>query len=452
MSEVKRIIKIIAGSDVRSKNMTKNSIIMLISKGITILIGFFLLPLTVGYVDSETYGIWVTISSMAAWLSIFDIGLGNGLKNKFVEFRAKEDNFQVQKYVSTTYAMLCFIFVPLLCIFLIINPFINWETILNVHTEENLHLVFAIVIGYFSLNFIFSTINTILIADQKPGDSSIRTVIQQVCILLTIIVLTNITDGSLVKLCIALCVIPLLIIIAFNITLFFGRYYNIRPRLHSVDFSLLNGLLKLSLKFFYLQSVALILFQLTNFLIIHYFSASDVTLYNVAYRYFTMPTGFFAAISTPIWAAVAEALTLRDNTWVCKSLKKYTYVLGLFVAGELLMLLLAQPIYHIWMGDKISEIPFLVSFLCMLSACITMSTNVYVNALCGAGYLKLQMFFCVLSPILFIALCVLFIKYMGLGVWSILLSNLLANVYGVIVAPIQCYLVFFKNKGGILIR
>lgn len=442
-------IRSFLGQDERSKNVNKNSVVMFVCKGATMLISFFLLPLTIGYVDGETYGIWVTISSIAAWMSVFDIGMGNGFKNKFVECRAKGDNEMAKKYVSTTYAMLSFIFIPLLILFLIINPFINWNSILNVDTVEDLHLVFAIVVSYYSLNFILSTINTVLIADQRPGDSSVRMVIQQLCLLITIIVLTKTTSGSLINLCLALCAVPLVIITLFNITLFSGRYKNIRPSIKSIEFPLVKDLLNLSLKFFYLQIVGLVLFQLTNFIIIHYYSANDVTLYNVAHKYFTLPNGFFVAVSTPIWAAVADALAKQDYTWIRASLKRYTYILLLFVLGEVLMLIIAQPVYKIWMGSTIGHIPFLISLLCMLSASVTMSTNVYVSALCGAGYLKLQMLFCLVSPIVFIALCLLFIKVLHWGVWCILVANLLANVYGVLVAPLQCYQVFYKMKGGL---
>ena len=449
MGSILEKAKRLLGQDSRSRNVNKNSIIILICKAILMVVNFVLLPVTVGFVDSATYGVWVTISSIVAWMSIFDLGMGNGLKNKFVECRAHGDNRKAQEYVSTTYAMLTCIFVPLVFVFMVVNPSIHWDRILNVQIGENLNLIFAIVVAYFSLNFIFSTINVVLTADQRPGDAAIRNVIQQLLVLITIIVLTKVTEGSLLKLCVTLCVIPLVVMILFNITLFCGRYNNVRPRMQCVRKGLVMDLFGLSIKFFMLQVVALILFQLTNFLIIHYYTPEDVTLYNVAHRYFTVPHAFFVAISTPIWAAVTEAKTKNDYSWIRTSLKKYTLILFVFIIGEMLMLLLAKPVYHIWMGNKISEIPFLISMFCMLSASVSLSTSIYVNVLCGAGYLKLQMLFCIASPIVFGLLCFIFIKLLHLGVWCILLSNLLANVYGVLVAPIQCYKVFYKDAKGI---
>ena len=69
----------------RSIKAKKNVLSMLFIKGGSILVGLLLVPLTLEYVDSESYGIWLTLSSMVAWISFFDIGINNGLKNKLAE-------------------------------------------------------------------------------------------------------------------------------------------------------------------------------------------------------------------------------------------------------------------------------------------------------------------------------------------------------------------------------
>lgn len=439
-------------SSSRSKTIAVNSIILLLCKGLTMLISIVLLPLTVGYVSSEKYGVWVSISSIASWLAIFDLGMGLGLKNRYVECVASNNREKAQQYVSTTYAMLSLIFIPLLAVFLVLNPFIDWRAVLNVNIDENLNRIFAILITYVCMNFIFSSINTVLMAEQKPGEASIRQLVQQIFILVTIFVLTRYTDGSLLYLCLALCVVPLSILVIFNITLFSNRYKDVRPTFKKINFSLLKDLFQLSLKFFFLQSVALILFQLTNFIIIRYYSAEDVTLYNVAYKYFSVPTTFFAAIITPIWAAVTDAINKDDYKWIQNTLKRYGLILLSFIGLEIIMLVICKPIYHLWMGNTISDIPFIISMLCMFGAVATMIPALFVNTLCGAGYLKLQMIFCVVSPIVFLSLCFLFIKILHLGVYSVLLSSLLSNIYGVVVAPIQCYKVFYKKEKGLWIE
>lgn len=79
-----------SGSE-RSAKAKKNILEMLFLKGGNILIGLLMVPMTINYVDSENYGIWLTLSSMVAWMSFFNIGLNNGLKNKLCEALAVED-------------------------------------------------------------------------------------------------------------------------------------------------------------------------------------------------------------------------------------------------------------------------------------------------------------------------------------------------------------------------
>ena len=87
----------------RTKNITKHVLLSALYKGGHILATFLLVPLTIDFLDTENYGIWLTLSSFIAWFSFFDIGLGNGLRNKFAEAKAKDDLELAKGYVSTAY-------------------------------------------------------------------------------------------------------------------------------------------------------------------------------------------------------------------------------------------------------------------------------------------------------------------------------------------------------------
>ena len=233
---------------------------MLFLKGGSILIGLLLVPMTIDYVDSENYGIWLTLSSMVSWMSFFNIGLNNGLKNKLAEALAVGDYELGKKYVSTTYAILSMVFLPLMFLLLFIIPLVDWFAILNLSESigNSLLASISILIVYFCLNFILSTINVIFQADQNPAGSSGRDLIQQFLSLLIIWVLTLTTKGNLITLCIALCASPLLVLALFNVTLFVGKYKYIAPSLRSVDFKVAPSLLNLGVKFFIIQIYVII--------------------------------------------------------------------------------------------------------------------------------------------------------------------------------------------------
>ena len=58
----------------RTLRAKKNIVISFICKGLSILISFLVVPLTLGYVGKVEYGIWLTISAIIQWFGFFDIG------------------------------------------------------------------------------------------------------------------------------------------------------------------------------------------------------------------------------------------------------------------------------------------------------------------------------------------------------------------------------------------
>ena len=422
----------------RSIRAKKNILAMLLIRGGNILIGFMLVPMTINYVDSERYGIWLALSSMVAWMQFFDIGINNGLKNRLTQAIAKDDMPMARKYVSTTYAILTMIFVPLMIVSLLLAPIVNWNDLLNITTnEESLIVPVAIIVTYFCINFILSTINIVLLADQRPADSSFRQFVQQLLTLIIIYVLTLTTKGSLTNLCLGLCASPLIAIIIFNFTLFRGRYKHFAPSIQYVDFKIAPDLMKLGVQFFIIQIAGVIQYQMINFLIIRYYGAEEVTDYNIANKYFGVLAMIWGILTTPLWAAVTDAVARDDFQWIRDTMRKYQKVLLLFVLVGFGMLVVSPWIYDIWVGDAV-EISFTLSLWVLLYNFAMMLGTIYVLILNGSGQLKIQTYASMISPVIFLISFAL-LKHNEVGVYSILISAIIANFNGLILAPYQCY-------------
>ena len=116
----------------RSIKAKKNILGGLVIRGLSIAISLVFVPLTINYIDTDGYGIWLTLSSIVGWFSFFDIGLNGGLRNKFAEAAAKGEDELAQVYVSTIYAILGIIFLSVWLIFLAVNQYLDWSAILNV--------------------------------------------------------------------------------------------------------------------------------------------------------------------------------------------------------------------------------------------------------------------------------------------------------------------------------
>ena len=87
----------------RTQTIKKNVVVSFLLKGASVLVSLLNVPLAIRYVDSMQYGVWLTLSAMFTWFTLFDIGFGNGLKNKLTEALAKGDDTRARAYVSTTY-------------------------------------------------------------------------------------------------------------------------------------------------------------------------------------------------------------------------------------------------------------------------------------------------------------------------------------------------------------
>ncbi|MDO9154788.1 MAG: oligosaccharide flippase family protein [Paludibacter sp.] len=434
--------------------MKNNIAFMFLLRGTSILISFFMVPLTLGYVNTDTYGIWITISSIVGWMSFFDIGLNQSLRNRFTEAKSKNDHVLAQKYVSTTYALLALIFGSLLIVLTILNFFIDWSSLLNLpkSMSKELTIAMSIVIVNFCLRFVLSSINIILLADQKPALSSIYDFVQQLVIVIIIIFLVQTTKGTLLLLVSVYCIVPIIILVAFNLILFSKKYKDYAPKFSMVDFSLTKSLLSFGFKFFIIQIAGIVQFQTVNFIIMRYFGPSDVTSYNIAFRYFNMLYMVFTILITPVWSAVTEANAQDDIIWIKNTVKKYQKTFFVFLLCGILMFAISGNFYTLWLGNNTVNISYLLSFFVMINIMVFIYGGIFVNVLNGIGALKIQFYASIISPIIFILICYVMIGLLHFGIYSIVIASILANVNGFFLAPLQYNKIFFQNKKGIWVK
>ena len=106
-------------------------------------------------------------------MDLLDIGLGNGLKNKFAQSIALGDEYLAKIYVSTSYFLLTIIVIPFYLLFIGLNSFIDWTRILNTPEYMGIELnkLVFVVFTFFCVQFVIKLLTTIFIAYQKPAFS-----------------------------------------------------------------------------------------------------------------------------------------------------------------------------------------------------------------------------------------------------------------------------------------
>jgi O-antigen/teichoic acid export membrane protein len=419
-------------------------------KTVVIVIGLAYVPLLLNSLTPERYGIWLTLTSVLSWFGFFDIGLGNGLRNKLSEAIAHNDHGQAKKYVSTTYFLSIIIFGMFFFLFHILNRYINWNAILNTDsiTPHELYLLTSIVFSFFIARFVVQLLSTIYFSYQRPSfDSMILACSSLLSFVVIYGVLKIHNDIQLIQAGTIITASPVLIFIIFSFYSFFKVYPEIRPSFRDVNLELSRDLMSLGGKFFFLQFTAVILFSSSNFFIAQLYGAKEVAVYNVAFKYFQLPIFLYSILISPMWSAVTDAFVKGDYSWLKKTINYSNMLSAFFSVGILLMLLMSNTIYTVWVGENF-HVPFILSFVIAVYSITNVFIAPYSSFINGTGKIKLTMNFTILCIVIYFTSIYFFKDYFDNSagiVTAVILSSSMAGILQVI----QVHKIVNKKAKGV---
>src|SRR5262249_37187893 len=104
----------------------------LLARVVTIATAFVSVPLTVGYLGTERYGMWLTLSSALAFGAVGNYGIGSGLLNAVSRASAGDDRAEAQRYISSAFAILLGCAIIFGAIFCMMYERIDWAVLFNV--------------------------------------------------------------------------------------------------------------------------------------------------------------------------------------------------------------------------------------------------------------------------------------------------------------------------------
>lgn len=443
-----KLLNRITKGNSRSVAVKKNIAGTFFTKGIGIIISLILVPMTIGYMSSELYGVWLTISSLMTWLSFFDIGFTHGLKNKLTEAIAKGDWKRGKALVSTTYILMCMIFIPLCIVLLGVVPHVNWASILNVDSIYETDIIRALYVLCicFCLQMITNVLVAVIAAFQKIALSSIFPVIGQGISLCVIYILSIFSVPNLVYLALAISTMPIIVVGLSSIYLYKTKFQKVCPSFVKYDKTLVKDLFSLGLKFFLIQIQFVVLYQTTNFLISSLSGPNEVTTYNIAYKYLCIAMMAYNIILSPIWPAMTDAYAKRDYIWMNNIYKKMGHIFIFSCIALLIMVLSSNMVYNIWIGDKI-EIPYLMTILVAIYMMIHNWDSLQIQLINGIGKLKLQTYITFVGLVLHIPLS--FCLGQIVGAYGVLTSMITINIIYSIFFTIQVNKLINNKAHGI---
>ena len=433
----------------RSSLLQKNIFASFVIKGWSAAIVLLLVPATLNCLGEYKNGIWLTISSLLLWIDNMDIGLGNGLRNKIAEYMAHGECERTRSLISSTFAMLTCIIIPVLLILLLLIAISNPYMVFNADPSKVVQLdqVLMVTVTLVCTSFIFKVIGNFYMGMQLPAVSNLLIALGQTLALIGTYIVLYSGSHSMMLIALVNTAAPLLVyLLAYPYT-FFYKYPQLRPSFSLIDFKEAKAVINMGVQFFIMQISSVILFMTSNLLISKMFTPALVTPYQITYRYFSLMLVAFTVICMPFWNATTDAYERGDIDWILQATRKLRMMTIAIMACMTVMVLVSPWIYSIWIGDSVT-IDIRMSIVMAIYIFILIYSMRYSYFINGIGKLRLQLIFTTAAAVIFIPLAYLATQLSHNIIWFMLVMCLV-NIPGLIVNRIQFYKLINDKATGI---
>ena len=424
-------------SVMRSSLLQKNILASFLIKGWSALVVLLLVPATLNCLGEYKNGIWLTISSLLLWIDNMDIGLGNGLRNKIAEYMAHSEYERTRSLISSTFAMLTCIIIPVLLILLLLIAISDPYTVFNAAPLKVAHLdqVLMVTVTLVCTSFIFKLIGNFYMGMQLPAVSNLLIALGQTLVLIGTYIVLYSGSHSMMLIALVNTGAPLFVyLLAYPYT-FFYKYPHLRPSFKLINFKEARAVINMGVQFFIMQISGVILFMTSNLLISKLFTPALVTPYQITYRYFSIMLVAFTVICMPFWNATTDAYERGDIQWIRHATRKLRLMIIGIIACMVTMVILSPWVYSFWIGDSIT-IDIRMSIVMATYIFILIYSMRYSYFINGIGKLRLQLIFTTAAAVIFIPLAYLTTQYTHSIIWFMIVMCLV-NIPGLIVNRIQ---------------
>jgi len=401
----------------RNRAIALTALAAAFARGVSILTALVSVPLTLHYLGTERYGMWMTLSAFTALLSFTDFGIGNSVLTALAQRTGSGDEHGLRVQVSSAYGAMSGIAAGMLALLALAYSFVDWPTLFNVRSplagQESGPAAAAFLV-ILALSTPVGLIARVQLGLQQGFRGNVWQSVASV-LTLAVLLLAIRAEASLPWLVLALAGTPLAVSLV-NTLHFFGW---VRPDLRPSP-ALFDGrsIRRLSVDggmFLVLQVCAALMFQINTLIIAQLLGAEAVPAYAVPERMFGIIGMILGFVLSPLWPAYGDAVARGDIAWTRKVLRR-SLVLGGGIAAGLsgLMVLAAPQLLHWWVGDAIT-VPFMVILGFGIWKVIETVANAVAMFLNGVNVLGVQVVLALVGVVVSFIMKVWWVKLYGVS-------------------------------------
>lgn len=387
------------------------------ARAVAMLTALISIPLTLGYLGHERYGLWVTMSSFVAMLGFADLGLGNGLLNAIAHASGRDDSDSALVSVSSAFVALGAVGALTFLAFLLLQSTIPWSSLFNTQTTvaaNEAPVAVLVLIGSIGLNMVLGLAQRVQLGYQEGFLANIWQAGGSLLGLALLLVAVQARAG-LPWLVAAIAGGPVVANCVNSLLEFGWRRRWLAPRWRYCRWTEIRRLVRIGTWFVVLQLAASIAFASDNFVIAHICGPEVVPEFAVPMRLFAMISTVAAMFLAPLWPAYGEAAARGDRAWVRRTLRRsFQLVAFLVVLPALALFLFGKELVELWVGSTVHPSHSLLLGLAVwtiaaaFGSCIAMLLN-------GLNRLGVQVLFGVVATVAAVIVKIVFAEHLGVA-------------------------------------
>jgi len=347
----------------------KNVIGAFVIRGMALALSMFMMPAYLWFFEDErVLGVWYTVLSVLTWILNFDLGIGNGLRNKLSESIARKDDTATKEYISSAYWMVGKAMVITCAVGLALLPLVNWNALFNISPEliGRSTMTYAVGCAFVgvALQFVLQLISSVIYAVQKSAMNNMLPLGTSVLQILFLLVAPNGTAEQNLRMFstayIFFANVPFLVA---TLIIFCGRLKDCRPRRKYVRKDKSRSVLSLGGIFFACQLMYMLIANTNEFFITQYTGPEMVVEYQIYNKLFMLGSTLFGVTLAPIWSVVSKAIAENDMVWLKQLYKKLRMFTWLAVVCEFCIIIVLQFVINIWLGAEAIQVNYLYAVI-----------------------------------------------------------------------------------------
>jgi O-antigen/teichoic acid export membrane protein len=314
--------------------------------------GLVTVPMVLGYLGKERFGLWSTITTLVAWVGLFDLGIASGLVNCIARAHGRDDHEEAARYVSTALVALFSIAAVLALTVFTLSGVVPWSALLAARgavDDETVRWSVVAALAVFAAGLPLSITSQIYAGYQRGYLANVFAIAGTLLGFAALLAVLHL-DAGMPALVVAFGANAL---VASGLGLWFAMWVAmpwLRPRRAAVRRDALRAVMARSLPMFLFQIGALLVNETQSVILAHRCNLATVADYSLLIRLYLIAIGMIQLSTASFVPTFREAIERGERAWMRASFGHFVRArVGLAFAAGAALVIGGNPLLRLWL-------------------------------------------------------------------------------------------------------